>query len=166
MIANPVSRIPVFYTISPLVHSEMGVPAEHKISTHMNSVLERTLGDRDVQPLPMRVKFVQKSGEPFLQEIDVLHPQVNWCEDATEERYTLRPKLIVLVPMNGTALFAPPFPRVLLVHADSDKVFHDFRDSGVMVPFDPHDLDSTLRVRELADIRDKTPMVFGEPGEV
>ena len=57
-------------------------------------------------------------------------------------------------------------PAVLLINPHSHQVRHDVGKAVVVVALDPHDFNVALGVRELADIAEKLPVLFGQPGKV
>src|SRR5580658_9696654 len=57
-------------------------------------------------------------------------------------------------------------PRVVLVDADSDQVRHNICKPVVVIAFHPHDFDIALRIRELSNVAEELPVIFGQAGEV
>ena len=46
------------------------------------------------------------------------------------------------------------------------QVRHDVRQPVVVVPLDPNHLNLALRIRQLADIPQKLPVILGQPGKI
>jgi hypothetical protein len=75
-------------------------------------------------------------------------------------------KAIELVAMNRDVAQSCELPGVALVNPHTDEVRHDVRQAVVVISFNPDDLNIAFGIRELADIAEKLPMVFGEAGKV
>ncbi len=57
-------------------------------------------------------------------------------------------------------------PRVVLIHAYADQVRHDVRQSVVVISLDPDNFNFSLRIRQLADVAEKLPVLFREPRKI
>ena len=75
-------------------------------------------------------------------------------------------KTVELVAMNRYVAHAHIVPGILLVDFDPDQVRHQFRQSLVVVPLDPDDLYASLRIRELADVGKKVPVLFFQAAKI
>jgi hypothetical protein len=73
---------------------------------------------------------------------------------------------VELVTVDRQMAFAVVLPLVLLIDRDSHQVRHDFREAMIMVAFHPHHLDAVLGVRQLADVTEKLPVLFGQPAKI
>jgi hypothetical protein len=60
----------------------------------------------------------------------------------------------------------PHTARRTLVNAHAHQVRHDVGEAVVVIAFHPHDFDIALGIRQLADVAEKLPVVFGQAGEV
>jgi len=73
---------------------------------------------------------------------------------------------VELVSVDRDMALALIVPYVLLVYRNTNQVRHEFCQAMVMVSFHPDDFNVMFGVRELADVRKKLPMLFGEPPEI
>lgn len=64
------------------------------------------------------------------------------------------------VPLSGK------LPYKSLVHRNTDQVRHEFRQSKIVISFDPDDFDSSFGIGELADVGEELPVVAGKPREI
>lgn len=62
--------------------------------------------------------------------------------------------------VNSQVSNAAVIPLVLLVHLNSHQVRHNVGKSIIVVALDPHDFHAPLRIRELSDIAEETPVFF------
>src|SRR5258707_8996519 len=68
--------------------------------------------------------------------------------------------------VNGEMPFALIFPDILLVHGHAHQMRHDFRESVIVIAFHPDHFNSMTRIRKLADVAQKLPMLFGQAAEI
>lgn len=73
---------------------------------------------------------------------------------------------VELVSVNGNVALALIVPYVLLIYRDTDQMRHQLSQAVIMVSFHPDHFNVMLGIRELADIRKKLPVLFGEPPEI
>ena len=97
--------------------------------------------------------------------VQLLQLQKDPLADLAEEA-VVDDEAVELVSVDGDVALAFVFPDELLVDRDADQVRHDFRESMIVVPFDPHDLNAAFRVRQLANVREEFPVALGEAAEV
>ena len=57
-------------------------------------------------------------------------------------------------------------PGVMLVNPNAHQVRHNVGESVVMIALDPHNFDVALGIRQLADVTEKFPVIFGEASKI
>src|SRR5271170_4548193 len=164
--ARPVPSVVIVNTISDFIIRLMSVSTENIVRAEVRRKLECSICNLSIEALPVRVEFVQHPGEPFLQEVHVLQPEIDRREDAPEERHAVRPESIVLVPVDRDALLAAPFPLVIFIDLHAKQMFHDVRDPGVVVALNPHHFHAALGVGEFADVTDELPLLARKSREI
>src|SRR5271157_3573082 len=82
--ARPVPSVVVVDTVPNFIIRLVGVSTENVICTDACCMFKRSVRNLQVKTLPVRMEFVQHSRKPLLQEIYVLHPEIDRCEDTTE----------------------------------------------------------------------------------
>ncbi len=143
----------------------MRVATKNALSFALFCVAERALGNFGCQPQPAAVQAVQTSDQPLVLVVQFLQLQKDPLADLAEET-VVDDEAVELVSVDGDVALAFVFPDELLVDRDADQVRHDLRESMIVVPFDPHDLNAAFRVRQLADVREELPVALGEAAEV
>ena len=73
---------------------------------------------------------------------------------------------VELVSVDGDMALALIVPYVLLIYRNTHQMRHQLSQAMVVVSFHPDDFNVMLGIRELADVRQKFPMLFGEPPEI
>jgi hypothetical protein len=143
----------------------VSVATKNALGLALFCVAERPLGNFLRQPQPARVQPVEISCEEFSVRPPLLYLQECQLAEATEEA-VVDHEAIELMSMNGEMADALIVPNILLVDRDAHQVRKYGGDAVVVVSFHPHDFDLALRIRKLADIREKVPVLFLEPAEV
>src|SRR5438046_4197366 len=57
-----------------------------------------------------------------------------------------------------------PYTTLFLSHPDQMR--HDIRQPLVMIPLNPHHFNFSFGIRQLANVTEKFPVIFGEPSEI
>ncbi len=68
--------------------------------------------------------------------------------------------------VNRDVALSGKLPGVALVNPHAHQVRHDVREAVIVIAFHPHHFDFALRVRQLADVAEKLPVLFGEACEI
>jgi hypothetical protein len=147
------------------VHGFMRVSAENAIGTVMTGVGESSGGNLRGHAQPARVETVDQAGDGLALEIEFLQMQVERRSKAAE-REAVYLEAVELVSVNRDVFEPSIVPDVLLVNTHADQVRHDIGEPVVVIAFDPDDFDVALGIRELANVSQKLPVIFGEAGEI
>jgi len=68
--------------------------------------------------------------------------------------------------MNSDVADTTKIPHVLLIYLNADQVRHDVGQPIVVVPFHPHHFNSSLGIRQFANVTEELPMFFLEAAEI
>ena len=143
----------------------MRVPAKNPFCPLLPRKLQRTLRHFRRHPQPSRVQPVNQPCNRFAFEIQLLQFQVQRCS-CLAQPHAVHLEAVELVPVNRKVLPLPASPRVMLVNPHAHQVRHDVRQPVVVIALHPHHLDLPFRVRELADVAEKFPVIFRQTGEI
>jgi len=113
----------------------------------------------------VRVGAINEPGERLVLEIEFLQLQINQRAEMTQP-HVVDDELIELVAVDRQMLAAGVLPGEFLVHIHADEVRHDLGETSIVIALDPHDLHTTLRVREFADEAEELPVFFFQAAKV
>src|SRR5258707_11541053 len=68
--------------------------------------------------------------------------------------------------VDGEVALSGKLPDILLVHGYAHQMRHNFGQSVIVIAFHPDDFNPMTRIRKLADIAQKLPMLFGQAAEI
>ena len=91
--------------------------------------------------------------------------QIERCAQLAEA-HVVHLKAIKLVAVNRDVSLPGKLPGVALVNPHAHQVRHDVGEAVIVIAFHPHHFDIALGIRELADVAEKLPVLFGEAGEI
>ncbi len=151
----------VFLHVDGLVR----MPAENAVRTVMMGIGHCAAGNFGRHAQPARIQPVNQPRHRLALEIELLQQKIKRRPQPAEPQ-PVHLKPVKLMPMDGHVPQAPILPGVLLINPHAHQVRHDVGKAVVMVALDPNDFNIPLGVRELADIAEKLPVLFGQPGKV
>ncbi len=143
----------------------VSMPAENTISALLVRIVHRTGRNFRRHAQPARIEPVNQPDDGLVLEIHLLQGEIERCPKLAQA-HVIHLKAIELVPVDRHVTQAAIVPRVILINAHPDQVRHDIGEPVVVIAFHPNDFDAALRVRELANVAEKLPMIFGEAGKV
>lgn len=141
------------------------MPAEDAIDMPGLGIRQSTIRNLRFQPQPAGIHAVQEARKGFGAVIEFLNLREQQFANPTDEGI-VRDEAIELVPMNREMPLALVLPYVALVDRNAYKVRHDLGQALVVVPFHPDNFDFSFAIGELADLREKHPVLAVEPGKV
>ncbi len=143
----------------------MCVPAEDPFCPARCSMCKCSRRHFGRHPHPARVHAVNPACNAVVLRVELLQFQESASPHLAQFQ-VIENETIELVPVNGNVPDAAEGPQVFLIHPHSDQVRHDVREPMVVVAFDPNDFNPAFWIRQLANVRKKSPVVFLQPTEI
>jgi hypothetical protein len=106
---------------------------------------------------PPRVQPVDQPRNRFALEINFLQLQIERSRPSAQP-HPVHLESVELVSVNRDVPQPAITPRIVLIHAYTDQVRHDVRQSVVVISLDPDNFNFSLRIRQLADVAEKLPV--------
>jgi hypothetical protein len=139
--------------------------AEDAAGIMLPRILQRSRGYLRRHPQPARVQAVDQPHDWFALEIKFLQLEIDRrAQPAEPEVVDL--KSVELMPVNRNVALSREIPDIALVNPHAHQVRHDVGQTVVVIAFHPHNFYFALRIRQLADVAEKLPVLFGEAGEI
>jgi hypothetical protein len=148
-----------------LMDGLMCVSAEDTVDAALPRIVERARCHFRRHAQPARVQPVNQPRHRIALQIELLQLQIQRCSHLTQPD-PIHLKAVELVAVNRDVPSSAEFPGVVLIDLNADQVRHNVGQSVVVIALDPDDFNVSLGIRELADIAQKLPVVFGEPGKI
>ena len=163
---NPASTIEIVDIVLLPVQSGVGVATEDARRFLTARVGERTLGNLAGKPQPAGVQPVQKTGQGLALRIPFLQLQIEQRAEPVAQVHIIDREIVELMAMHRDVAQALVMPPILLVHAHSHEVRHDFGQAVIVVAFNPCDFDLAFGIGELANVTEKFPVLLFQPAEI
>ena len=144
----------------------MGVAAEDVGGAPGFAKCQRAVGYLLREAHPARIQQVEVAGESLSSGVQLLDLQEEKRSEGAEAQEIAQDDVVKLVAVDGDAAVRPFCPGIFLIDGDPDQVRHELRQAAVVIALDPDHLDAALRVRELADVGQKAPVLTPEAPEV
>ncbi len=139
--------------------------AENAAGIMLPRVLQRPSGYLRRHPQPARVQPVDQPHDRLALEIKLLQLEIDGGPKLAEPD-TVHLKSIELMSVNRNVALPREIPGVALVNPHAHQMRHDVRQTVIVIAFHPYNFYIALRIRQLADVTEKFPVVFGEAGEI
>src|SRR5258706_15893113 len=139
----------------------VSVAAEDAASVVLARVVQSSRGYLGRHAEPARVQPVNEPYHGLALEVEFLQLKIERRSHFAQP-HIIYLESVELVAVDADVTPSVVLPNVVLIDADSDQVRHDVGESVVVIAFDPHDLDVAFGIRELANVAEKLPVVFGE----
>jgi hypothetical protein len=95
------------------------------------------------KPEPARAQAINKTGEPFALEIQLLQLKMQERIHSAEQQVVAH-EAVELMPVNGKVPAAGKVPHIFPKYPDTNQVRHYMAQPAVMITLYPHDLYSAL----------------------
>jgi hypothetical protein len=162
---DPPARVVVTDAVFFHVQRFMRMAAEDALRLMMSGKSDCARRDLGRHAQPPRIQSVDRARDGFALEVQLLQLQIQRRAQPAQPQI-VELESIELVAVDGDMAHAAIVPFVVLVHAHADQMRHDVGQTMVVIPFHPNHFDATLRVRQLADVAEKLPVILVEAGEV
>src|ERR1051326_5200955 len=94
-----------------------------------------------------------------------LHLQLQKRSQITQKHIVHR-EAVELMSMHRQMFASLKLPNIFLIHLHTHQVRHDIRQPLIMISFNPHHFNIAFGIRQLANVAEKLPVIFGEPSEI
>ena len=141
------------------------VSAENAVGLVLARILQSSRGDLRRHAQPARVQPVDEPHNGLALEIQRLQLEIQRRAQPAEPN-AVHLKAVKLMAVNRDVAQSGVLPGVTLVNPNAHQVRHDVGEPVVMIALHPHDFDVALGIRQLADVAEKLPVVFGEAGKI
>lgn len=122
------------------------MPAEHPVDVPSSRISNGAIHYAWRHASTACVQAVDEAGKALLGTVKFLNNVfVEEVAEANQERIALN-KGIELVSMNSKMPLAHVFPNKTLVNRNANQVRHDFRQSKIMIAFNPYHLHSSFGI--------------------
>src|SRR5258708_3294699 len=141
----------------------MRVAAENAVSIVLARVMQCSRGDFRGHSEPSCIQAVNEPRDGLASEVELLQLEIERRSQPAEAQIVYL-ETVELMAVDCDVTQSIELPDVILIDADADQVRHDVGKSVVVIAFDPDNLDVALGIRELANVAEKLPVIFGEAG--
>ena len=143
----------------------MSMSAEDALYPPGARVKKRAFRNSGFQAQPTRVHPVDQARKSFAVAVKFLQ-RIEKALAPPADELILPAKGVELVSVYGQVALALELPYIALIYRNAHQVRHDLRKPLVVISLHPYYFHFALRVGELADAREKFPVLAGQPPEV